>query len=134
MAAGGDTFIDEMLTICGFENTLKSKTRYPSLSLTDLQNLSPDFLFLSSEPYPFQTKHIDELQVKLPNTGIKLVNGEFFSWYGSRLPKSRSLLQKNDSAPLIFTNFYKVSLLKLIESVFKNRQDFVILTGYVYLT
>lgn len=42
-------------------------------------------LLLSSEPYPFKQKHLDELQTLLPFTKIMLVEGEMFSWYGSRL-------------------------------------------------
>ncbi len=44
-----------------------------------------ELLLLSSEPYPFKQKHIDELQQQLPDTKIILVDGEMFSWYGSRL-------------------------------------------------
>lgn len=42
-------------------------------------------ILLSSEPYPFKQKHIDALQKELPGITIRLVNGEMFSWYGSRL-------------------------------------------------
>ena len=42
-------------------------------------------LLLSSEPYPFKQKHIDELQPLLPHIKIVLVDGEMFSWYGSHL-------------------------------------------------
>jgi hypothetical protein len=45
-------------------------------------------VLLSTEPYPFQEKDIHELQVHLPNAKIMLVDGEMFSWYGSRLKKS----------------------------------------------
>ena len=49
---------------------------------------NPQYVFLSTEPYPFQEKDIHELQVSLPNSKIVLVDGEMFSWYGSRLKKS----------------------------------------------
>ncbi|GMQ28328.1 helical backbone metal receptor [Algoriphagus confluentis] len=84
MVAGGSTFIDTMLTVAGFENLVK-QARYPQLSVEDLQNLSPEFLLLSSEPFPFKEKHLDFFRALLPNSQIKLVNGELFSWYGSRL-------------------------------------------------
>jgi hypothetical protein len=45
----------------------------------------PDVILLSSEPYPFKDKHITEFKALLPNAVIKLVDGELFSWYGSRL-------------------------------------------------
>jgi hypothetical protein len=81
MAAGKNTFIDHLLEQLGFENALQID-RYPEVEFT---NLGTDFIFLSSEPYPFKEKHIEELKVIFPNAEIRLVDGEFFSWYGSRL-------------------------------------------------
>jgi len=81
LAAGTDTFIDSMLTRLGFKNAL-SEARYPEV---DLKNVNPDLIFLSSEPFPFKEKHIEELQVQFPHSRVVLVDGEFFSWYGSRL-------------------------------------------------
>lgn len=85
MTAGGDTFIHSMLEACGFENVYKSQRRYPQISIAELQASNCEILLLSSEPYPFGQKHIDELQQYLPDTKILLVDGEMFSWYGSRL-------------------------------------------------
>lgn len=85
MTAGGDTFIHDMMQHCGFENIFAHKTRYPETSVADLLTGDCQLLLLSSEPYPFKQKHINELKSLLPNTAIILVNGEFFSWYGSRL-------------------------------------------------
>ena len=84
MAAGTQTFIHDMLGRAGFTN-LVQEPRYPELSREDLKNLSPDFLLLSSEPFPFKQKHIDEFAAQLPQTHVQLANGEMFSWYGSRL-------------------------------------------------
>jgi len=84
MAAGSHTFISEMLNIIGFENIIKNE-RYPSLSPEEISLLSPDFIFLSSEPFPFKDQHIAELQALSPYSKIQLVDGEMFSWYGSRL-------------------------------------------------
>jgi ABC-type Fe3+-hydroxamate transport system substrate-binding protein len=84
MAVGGDTFIDHMLEINRFENVFKMQSRYPEIDIDKLPEL--DILLLSSEPYPFKEKHLDE--IPLPNEKIKFVNGEYFSWYGSRLLKS----------------------------------------------
>ncbi|MBK8494687.1 MAG: ABC transporter substrate-binding protein [Chitinophagaceae bacterium] len=88
MTAGGDTFIHDMMQHCGFENIFAHKTRYPETSVADLQTGDCQLLLLSSEPYPFKQKHINELKSLLPNTAIILVNGEYFSWYGSRLLKA----------------------------------------------
>ena len=88
MTIGGDTFINDMILQCGFENVFASKTRYPEISIAELQTANCKLLLLSSEPYPFKQNHIDELQQHLPNTKIVLVDGEMFSWYGSRLLQS----------------------------------------------
>ncbi|MBP6432597.1 MAG: ABC transporter substrate-binding protein [Ferruginibacter sp.] len=85
MTVGGDTFIHDMLQKCGFNNIFANQTRYPEISINQLLVANCQLLLLSSEPYPFKQKHIDELQTQLPNTKIILVDGEMFSWYGSRL-------------------------------------------------
>jgi ABC-type Fe3+-hydroxamate transport system substrate-binding protein len=85
MTVGGDTFINAMLEAAGFENIYADKTRYPEITIDELRIVNCQLLFLSSEPYPFKQKHLDELKSLLPTTKIVLVDGEMFSWYGSRL-------------------------------------------------
>lgn len=85
MSVGADTFIHDMMCRCQFTNLLADSTRYPEISLEKIQSLSPELIFLSSEPYPFKDKHIAELQAVLPTSKILLVDGEMFSWYGSRI-------------------------------------------------
>ena len=84
MAAGRNTFIDAMLLKIGLLNCVHLE-RYPSLSFEDIIRLSPEIILLPSEPFPFQQQHRAELQRLLPNAKIVLVDGEMFSWYGSRL-------------------------------------------------
>lgn len=93
MAAGKNTFIDEMLTVAGFENCVK-EMRYPELNNDDLRALDPEVVLLSSEPYPFAQKHIKEIETVLPRAEVKLVDGEMFSWYGSRLMKAVAYFEK----------------------------------------
>lgn len=88
MTVGGDTFINDMLIHCGCKNIFEKEKRYPQITTAQLQSLHPEIVFLSSEPYPFKEKHIKELETFLPDTKIILVDGEMFSWYGSRLKKS----------------------------------------------
>ncbi|HHS96146.1 MAG TPA: cobalamin-binding protein [Phaeodactylibacter sp.] len=88
MVAASDTFIDDMLQRAGFENVFASLSRYPVVSTDDLKAACPELIFLSSEPYPFREKHIEELKAICPQAHIRLVDGELFSWYGSRLLKS----------------------------------------------
>lgn len=97
MAAGTDSFITEMLEVCGVHNVLhkwqESGLRYPEISVDQIKALNPDVVLLSSEPYPFKKVHAGELSEK---TGIKtmLVDGEIFSWYGSRIVHSLPDLEK----------------------------------------
>ncbi len=81
MVAGKQTFIDDMIARCGWKNAFDTN-RYPVDAEPDH---APDFVFLSSEPYPFREKHVERMQSKFPNANVVLVDGEYFSWYGSRL-------------------------------------------------
>lgn len=85
MTVGSDTFIHEILSQLGFENIFKSHRRYPEVAAEDLKDA--EYVFLSSEPYPFSKKHAEELQRALPDAKIVLVDGEAFSWYGTHLAK-----------------------------------------------
>jgi ABC-type Fe3+-hydroxamate transport system substrate-binding protein len=85
MTVGGNTFISNMLTTCGFVNIFANENRYPQITIEQLKALNCKLLLLSSEPYPFKEKHIAYFEEQLPNTKIKIVDGEMFSWYGSRL-------------------------------------------------
>jgi len=89
MLAGRNTFIDTMLQTCGLVNAFDLE-RYPEVDAQLLQDAKPDVILLSSEPYPFKEKHIQELQAIVPSAKIKLVDGEMFSWYGSRLLEAPS--------------------------------------------
>ncbi|HZY38055.1 MAG TPA: cobalamin-binding protein [Mucilaginibacter sp.] len=84
MVVGKGTFIDSMLQKCGLINAFEPE-RYPEINPEALLEANPDVIFLSSEPYPFKEKHTNELKAIVPNAKIKLVDGELFSWYGSRL-------------------------------------------------
>ena len=85
MIAGKQTFIDDMLTCCGFQNYTSNK-RYPNFEVEDDKNL--DYIFLSSEPFPFKEKEVLEFQKKYAQSKVLVVDGEYFSWYGSRLSKA----------------------------------------------
>ena len=93
MWAGGDTFISDLMARVGLENVLAGRPRYPELSLEEIAGLQPELVLLSSEPYPFKEVHIAEVQAALPGAEIKLVDGEMFSWYGSRLLRAAPYLE-----------------------------------------
>lgn len=95
MAAGHDTFINEMLNKCGFENVLLHKdSRYPETSIEELNELGIESVLLSSEPFPFADKHIQQLKSEGLKAEIILVDGELYSWYGSRLKYSVSYFKQ----------------------------------------
>ena len=94
MTIGGDTFISDMMSRCGFVNMFQHESRYPTVTIEQLNRMDCELLLLSSEPFPFQQKHIELLQPLLPKTKIILADGEMFSWYGSRLIKAAEYFSK----------------------------------------
>jgi len=95
MVVGENTFINNLLEKIGLVNVfaadIKSKQisyRYPQITAAELQAASPDIIYLSSEPFPFKDKHVQQFKSICPHTQIKIVDGEMFSWYGSRLAKA----------------------------------------------
>jgi ABC-type Fe3+-hydroxamate transport system substrate-binding protein len=94
MATGSDTFIHHMLTRIGLKNCTGHLMRYPGFSDVEIRDLRPELILLPSEPYPFKEEHREELGHLCPQAKIKLVDGEYFSWYGSRL----------QDAPAYFSN------------------------------
>ena len=92
MTIGHDTFIHDMMMRNGWVNVFAHCQRYPEISREELVAAAPEVLFLSSEPYPFGDRHIADFQRLLPDTEILLVDGTYFSWYGSRLAHAVSYL------------------------------------------
>jgi ABC-type Fe3+-hydroxamate transport system substrate-binding protein len=88
---GKHTFIDAMLREAGYLNCCR-KNRYPSIE--EVGKLNPKLVFLSTEPYPFSKFHFSEFQFMFPNARIHLVDGEMFSWYGSRLALAPAYFNK----------------------------------------
>jgi len=85
MTIGRDTYIHDMLFKCGFDNVFGNEERYPTVTENDIIEKNPDFIFLSSEPFPFKETHIDRFSEMFPKSKVVLVDGEYFSWYGSRM-------------------------------------------------
>jgi ABC-type Fe3+-hydroxamate transport system substrate-binding protein len=87
MTVNKDTFIHDMLQRSGFNNVFAElkESRYPILTEEELRSANPDFIFLSSEPFPFNDSHTREIADIVPNSKVHTVDGEMFSWYGSRL-------------------------------------------------
>ena len=88
MTVGGDTFISHMMKRSGYKNVFEGRKRYPEITETELKGSTPDIILLSSEPFPFKQKHAEHYQSICPAAKIMLVDGQMFSWYGSRLQYS----------------------------------------------
>ncbi len=93
MVAGGGTFIHTMLERAGLDNVFGGLSRYLECTLQSLVESRPEVILLSSEPFPFKVSHVDEIQTLFPEAKICLVNGELFSWYGSRLLRTPNYLR-----------------------------------------
>ncbi len=86
MAVGKPTFIDALLHLNKFENSITDEvSRYPEIDLVLFNKV--DLILLSTEPYPFKESHVLNLQAEV-GTNVSLVDGEYFSWYGTRLIKA----------------------------------------------
>ena len=89
MVAANNTFINYVLGLNKFNNVYETENRYPEVELNNLTiNKDVDAVLLSSEPFPFNNSHKKEVQDFFPNANIIIVDGEMFSWYGSRLTKA----------------------------------------------
>jgi ABC-type Fe3+-hydroxamate transport system substrate-binding protein len=95
MSVNHDTFISHMLEISGLENVFAGEeSRYPEVTIEQIAEKKPELVMLSSEPFPFSEKHLEELAAQLPESSLLLVDGEMYSWYGSRLIASAAYLKK----------------------------------------
>lgn len=88
MSIGHDTYIHSVLSHWNLTNMFGDQVRYPKTTLKELAEKSPDLIILSSEPFPFKEKHIQEVGKYCPKSNIVCANGEWFSWYGSRMASS----------------------------------------------
>lgn len=89
MVAANDTFIHHLIEELGLRNAFENQTRYPEVNINDLPFM--DWVLLSSEPYPFKAEHFSAFTDK--RIKLEIVDGECFSWYGSRLFKSIAYFQ-----------------------------------------
>ena len=89
MVAANNTFINYLLELNKFDNIYKDKERYPEVEIRKIRlEGNPDLVLLSSEPYPFKEEHALEFDKYTHHAKTIFVDGEMFSWYGSRLIKA----------------------------------------------
>jgi ABC-type Fe3+-hydroxamate transport system substrate-binding protein len=96
MTVGGDTFIHDVMQRAGFENVFGDQTRYPEVQLNELADLDLDVVLCATEPFPFHQKDAftDDIEAALPDTPVEIVDGQAFSWYGSRLLDAPAYLKE----------------------------------------
>ncbi len=89
MVAAKGTFIQHLLELNKFENIYANLERYPEVDINKIQQEGdPEVVMLSSEPYPFKDEHAFEIGRVAHHPKTIFVDGEYFSWYGSRLIKA----------------------------------------------
>ena len=93
MVVGPNAFIGHVIEKVGLTNVIADRSvRYQELSIEEVKELQADYLLLSSEPFPFNQKHLQEMKQFEPSK-VLLVDGEIFSWYGSRMLKMKEYFE-----------------------------------------
>lgn len=92
MSVGSDTYVHDVLETCGGENVCGSFTRYPVVSLEEVEALEPEVVLLPDEPYPFSAEDLAEFHaLDVPaarEDRIHLIDGKLLTWYGPRMASS----------------------------------------------
>jgi iron complex transport system substrate-binding protein len=87
MTAAEGTYVSSLLTAAGGDNVVgPCPSRYPEITAEQLGGADPCAVLLSTEPFPFQPKHVAELSqaARLPTNRFRIVDGELLSWHGAR--------------------------------------------------
>ncbi|BAL22851.1 helical backbone metal receptor [Azoarcus sp. KH32C] len=84
MSVSRDTYISATLRALGWETLpADAALRYPEIDWSAPWMSEAARVFLSSEPYCFRERHLDEVAA-LSGRPVALIDGEMTSWYGSR--------------------------------------------------
>ncbi len=111
MTVSRDTYISRTLAAVGWDTVeIESKDRYPKIELTPELVSRVDRVLLSSEPYAFGERHLDEIRQTLAAADhffvptaleeaespvpVSLIDGEMASWYGSRAIEGMKYLSR----------------------------------------
>jgi ABC-type Fe3+-hydroxamate transport system substrate-binding protein len=89
MSVNGDTFASALLALAGGRNVFAgAAARYPEVTTDELAARAPELVLLCTEPFPFESKHADELSAAtgLARERFAIADGEYLSWHGSRTP------------------------------------------------
>jgi len=92
MSVGSDTYVHDVLETCGGENVCGDSTRYPIVTLEEVEAAQPEVILLPDEPYPFCAEDLEEFyELDVPaadSDRIHLVDGKLLTWYGPRMASS----------------------------------------------
>ena len=94
MTINGDTYIHDMLRLCGGRNIFAGRPkRYPTVTLDEVAALRPEVILLPDEPFRFRRAHVADFasysEVPAVRDGrIHLVDGKPFSWHGPRIAEA----------------------------------------------
>lgn len=93
MVVGNHTYINAVLEAMNLVNPFTVfEGRYPVITPEALQDAKLDYLFLATEPFRFQAKHVKEFADKLPDVQVSLIDGEMF-WYGEKMIEGAAYLK-----------------------------------------
>lgn len=91
MTINGDTYVHDVLTFLNCTNPWADHSeRYPSLPPADLIAADPELICLSSEPFPFEERHLAEFRTAFPalqatrSHQVFIDDGTYYCWYGTR--------------------------------------------------
>ena len=94
MTVGGDTYIHDLLTLCGADNVFAEEgdRRYPIVSEERIVAAAPEVILLPDEPYAFGPRDaaaLATLPIPAAASGrIHLIDGTLVSWYGPRIGRA----------------------------------------------
>ena len=96
MTVSRSTYISRVLALAHWRSAGGSEqTRYPEIALTPALAREIDLVLLSSEPYPFKARHVEEVRVQLgPGPAVEIIDAEMVSWYGSRAIRGLDYLRE----------------------------------------
>lgn len=92
MAVGGDTYAGDVLRLAGGENVFerhRTGTRYPQVSVAEIEAADPELILLPDEPFHFRERHRQEFlalrAISAARGGrVALVDGRLLTWFGPR--------------------------------------------------
>jgi len=90
MTVARDTYISRLLarvawsTLPAVDGGDIGAARYPAVVGDEPWLADVDLVLLSSEPFPFEAKHVVEAQRLCARARVHIVDGERLSWYGTR--------------------------------------------------